>query len=175
MQARISFPLLLFILAPALAFPCIASQEDTQADQEKPRITLPIDQEKITAVARTLLNQLGDADFEVRQQAEQELQRIAPLVRDLLLQATQDNDAEIAFRAETILGSLPKLNYTIADALGEPVPFAHVKINVVKESNEPAPIVPDGKRDANVQRIERIERETFSDSQGRIGVPEFER
>ena len=175
MQARIAFPLLLIAFVSVSPVPCVAAQEAPAGEQPKQQITFPNDLEKIAEQARSLLKQLGDADFDTRDQAEQQLQRLAPLVRELLLEATNDSDAEIAFRAKTILGSLPKLNYTIADALGEPIPFALVRINVVKELREPPTTVPEERRGPDVERIERIERETFSDSQGQIGVPEFER
>src|SRR5439155_15682197 len=57
------------------------------------------DREKV----RTLVRQLGDDSFEVREQASAELAAIGALARPLLEQALRDPDPEVVYRARDCL------------------------------------------------------------------------
>ena len=63
--------------------------------------------ESIERRAEKLIRQLGDSDFQTRDDAEVELQKIGSVVRHTLEQATEDPDPEIAGRVANILSSLP--------------------------------------------------------------------
>jgi hypothetical protein len=128
--------------------------------------------EEIRRRAEELILQLGDADYETRDLAEAELMKIAIVARDVLQKATENEDLEIAARAMNILSTLPEPSHTILDGVGNPIPFARVRIAITyrelskfTEPEKGKPVSPQEKR---------VEFETMTDRNGRIGIETYE-
>ena len=106
----------------------------------------------------SLIRQLGDEEFAVREAAGRKLAAIGGRARAALERATKDTDAEVALRAKGLLDGLPKLTHTLVDALGQPIPLAAVTIQYSRQPPSdllvPAPV------------------NSFSEEDGRIGIPE---
>jgi len=82
------------------------------------------------AQIESLIRQLGDEQYAVRESATKNLLAMGSRARALLEQATKSADVETAFRAKMVLDSLPKVTHTVVDALGSPMPLAKVIVTM---------------------------------------------
>ncbi|MCE9557207.1 MAG: hypothetical protein K8T91_27985, partial [Planctomycetes bacterium] len=94
-QTALAGILIVFLVA-VVAVPAMAAPEGPATD---PRIP-------------SLIRQLGDPQFAIRQQATRELQAIGPASKEPLTQALQNPDAEVRLRAQRILVNVLEADFT---------------------------------------------------------------
>ena len=120
--------LFLFASVPAVAVEPQADPAAARSATENAQVATRIE---------GLIRQLGDEQFQVREEASRHLAELGNRARTALEQATKNDDAEIASRAKALLDSLPKLTHTVVDALGQPIPFASVTVRFPDADSRP--------------------------------------
>jgi hypothetical protein len=120
---------------------------------------------ELLAQIESLIRQLGDEHYAVREAATKSLQALGSRARALLEEATKSADLETAFRAKMVLNSLPKVTHTVVDALGSAIPLAMVTVTLIPRAS---PEVKEAPADPNSQ-IFTVQ----ADEEGGVALPEI--
>jgi hypothetical protein len=156
MQCKIGLLLtFLAICAPALGQTPGSGTADPHQSARDPEFVAQIE---------SLIRQLGDEQYAVREAATKGLLTIARRARPFLEQATKSTDLETAYRAKMVLDSLPKLTHTVVDALGSPIPLARITVTMTPRSSAEVKEAP---ADPNAQFVS-----VEADDDGRVAIPE---